>query len=160
MGCFLTNDTRKIEKVDNELEERSEHAKGKENVKDGGNVEDNEAELDVEESETESGKDDQENEDDGDTKVPAKAEEESTKENTANNHQTKGGHVGRKEVTDPTPPADDATKLDKGPVDVETPEEKEVVEEVPAVEPAEDKDEDTTQMMEEETKAGDAANDM
>ena len=71
-----------------------------------------------------------------------------------------GGHVGRKEVTDPTPPADDATKRDKEPVDVETPEEKEVFEEASAEEPAEDKDEDTTQMMGEETEAGDAANDM
>ena len=72
----------------------------------------------------------------------------------------KSGHVGRKEVTDPTPPADDATKLNKEPVDVETPEEKEAFEEAPVAEPAEDKDEDTTQMMGEETEAGDAANDM
>ena len=110
-------------------------------------------------NETELEKDIQEIKDDSDKEVPAKVEDESTNEDAAK-PTNKSGHVGRKEVTDPTPPADDATKLDKGPVDVETPEEKEVVEEVPAVEPAEDKDEDTTQMMEEEAKAGDAANDM
>ena len=156
----MTNVTVKIEKADNELEPGFEHAKGKENAKDDGNLENDEAEPDVVGNETEPEEDDQENEDDGDTKVPAKAEEESTKEDTANNHQTMGGHIGRKEVTDPTPPADDATKLDKETVDVESPEEKEVFEEALAKELAEDKDEDTAQMMEEETEAGDAANDM
>ena len=168
---FLTNITPKFEKADIDVEHEPEHARDKENVDNVKNLEKDvedattevkpkeELAADVEESEEKLEKEEKIKAN-GETDVPAKPEDESTKEDAAKIHQTMGGHVGRKEVTDPTPPADDATKLDKEPVDVETPEEKEVFEEASAEEPAEDKDEDTTQMMGEETEAGDAANDM
>ena len=111
------------------------------------------------ENETEPEKDIQETKDDSDKEVPAKVEDESTNEDAAK-PSNKSGHFGRKEVSEPTPPTDDATKLDKELVVVGSPEEKEVFEEDPAKELTEDKDEDTAQMMEEEKEAGDAANDM
>ena len=72
----------------------------------------------------------------------------------------KSGHIGRKEVTDPTPPADDATNLDKEPVGVWTAEEEDVPKKAPAKESGEEEEDNPAQLKEEGKEDGSSTDDI
>ena len=74
----------------------------------------------------------------GETDVPAKPEDESTKEDAAKIHQTMVGHIGREEFIEPTPSTDDATESNKEPVVDWTSEEEDVCKKAPTEESMEE----------------------
>ena len=168
---FLTNITPKSEKADIDVEHEPEHARDKENVDDVKNLEKDvedattevkpkeELAADVEESEEKLEKEEK-IKSNGETDVPAKPEDVSTKEDAAKIHQTMVGHIGREEFIEPTPSTDDATESNKEAVGVWTAEEEDVPKKAPAKESVGEEEDNPAQLKEEGKEDGSSTDDI